>query len=163
MATDPTGRHDLIAAIQRDDPSLPAAQLVADYEAGPDLLRAAVVGMTHDQLLARPVPGRWSTLEIVCHVCDSEQFFADRMKRTLAMNRPLLISTDGWLYPEAVRYHDRDLEDELTLVTLTRRQMARILKPGGWVILMWNERDENDPCTADYGRVIRSAPDAADL
>jgi SAM-dependent methyltransferase len=40
-------------------------------------------------------------------------------------------------------------------------EFRRILKPGGWVILIWNERDETDPCTADYGRVVRSAPDAA--
>jgi SAM-dependent methyltransferase len=41
------------------------------------------------------------------------------------------------------------------------REFRRILKPGGWVILIWNERDETDPCTAHYGRVVRSAPDAA--
>jgi SAM-dependent methyltransferase len=40
-------------------------------------------------------------------------------------------------------------------------EFHRILKPGGNVALMWNERDESDPCTADYGDVIRSAPDAA--
>jgi GNAT superfamily N-acetyltransferase len=50
------------------------------------------------------------------------------MKRALAMERPLLVSADGWLYPEAVHYHDRDPEEELALVTLTRRQTARILK-----------------------------------
>jgi SAM-dependent methyltransferase len=43
----------------------------------------------------------------------------------------------------------------------TLREFRRILKPGGWVILVWNERDETDPCTADYGRVVRSAPGAA--
>lgn len=43
----------------------------------------------------------------------------------------------------------------------TLREFRRILKPGGWVILMWNERDEIDRCTVDFGRVIRSAPDAA--
>jgi hypothetical protein len=52
MTTDPTGRQSLIAAIQRDDPSLGPEQLIAAYEAGPDLLRAAVAGMTRDQLLA---------------------------------------------------------------------------------------------------------------
>jgi GNAT superfamily N-acetyltransferase len=120
MATNPTG--------PQDDLSQETTQLIADYEAGPDLLRAAVAEMTRDELLSRPVPGKWSTLEVVCHVSDCEQFFTDRMKRTLAMNRPLLVSADGWLYPEAVRYHDRDLEEELALVALTRRQMARILK-----------------------------------
>jgi hypothetical protein len=36
--------------------------------------------MTRDQLLARPVAGRWSTLEVVCHVGDAEQFFVDQRK-----------------------------------------------------------------------------------
>jgi SAM-dependent methyltransferase len=44
---------------------------------------------------------------------------------------------------------------------LTLTEFRRILKPGGWVILMWNERDETDPCTSDYGKVIRTAPDTA--
>src|SRR3954469_16293621 len=93
-----------ITDIQRDDPVLDPTRLVADYEAGQELLRAAVAGMTRDELLARPVAGRWSTLEVVCHVCDSEQFFADRIKRTLALTRPLLVAADPQTYPEAVRY-----------------------------------------------------------
>jgi len=133
MATNPTEPHSQITAIQQDDPSLGPAQLIADYEAGPDVLRAAVAGMTCEELLARPVAGRWSTLEVLCHVCDCEQFFADRLKRTLAMDRPLLPGADPQPYAAAVRYHDRDPDEELALIALTRRQVARILKrvPGG--------------------------------
>jgi SAM-dependent methyltransferase len=40
-------------------------------------------------------------------------------------------------------------------------EFRRILKPSGWLILMWNERDETDPFTAAYGDVIRTAPDTA--
>lgn len=43
------------------------------------------------------------------------------------------------------------------------REFYRILEPGGWVILMWNERDERDPFTAAYGAAIRSFPGAAKL
>src|SRR5262249_25539972 len=43
------------------------------------------------------------------------------------------------------------------------REFRRILKPGGWVVLLWNERDESDPFTAAYGAVIRSAPEAASV
>src|SRR5262245_60365379 len=39
-------------------------------------------------------------------------------------------------------------------------EFHRISKPNGWVILMWNERDERDHFTAAYGTIIRSAPDA---
>jgi SAM-dependent methyltransferase len=41
------------------------------------------------------------------------------------------------------------------------REFHRVLKPGGWVALMWYERDESDPFTAACGGVIRSVPDAA--
>jgi SAM-dependent methyltransferase len=45
----------------------------------------------------------------------------------------------------------------------TLREFHRVLKPGGWVALMWNERDESDPFTAACGAVIRSASDAVGL
>jgi SAM-dependent methyltransferase len=40
-------------------------------------------------------------------------------------------------------------------------EFHRILKPGGWVVLLWNERDEADPFTAAYGAAIRANSDAA--
>jgi uncharacterized damage-inducible protein DinB len=128
MTSNPAGQSNQVAAAQHDDPTLGPAELIASYAAGPELLRAAVAGLSAEELRLRPVAGKWSSLEVVCHISDCEQFFADRMKRTLAMSRPLLLGADGWLYPEAVRYHDRDLEEELALVRLTRCQMARILK-----------------------------------
>jgi SAM-dependent methyltransferase len=43
------------------------------------------------------------------------------------------------------------------------REFHRILKPGGWVCLVWNMRDEADPFTAAYGDVIRTRPDVASV
>jgi SAM-dependent methyltransferase len=40
-------------------------------------------------------------------------------------------------------------------------EFHRILVPEGWVVLMWNERDETDAATAAYGAVIRALPGAA--
>ena len=126
---------DPIAAAQRDDGSLSNDDLISGYEADPQRLRDAVAGLSPDQLRARPVEGRWSTLEVVCHLADCEQFFADRMKRTIATDRPLLLGAQGARYPEPLRYHDRDLDEEIDLITLTRRQMARTLRllpEGAW-------------------------------
>ena len=41
---------------------------IDDYLAGPTLLRQKVAGMTREQLIARPIPGKWSTLEVICHL-----------------------------------------------------------------------------------------------
>lgn len=127
--------HDPIAAAQRDDGSMTADELIAAYEAGPQRLRDAVAGLTPEQLRARPVEGRWSTLEVVCHLADCEQFFADRMKRTIATERPLLLGAEGSRYPGPLHYHDRDVAEEIELVAVTRRQTARILRlldDGAW-------------------------------
>jgi uncharacterized damage-inducible protein DinB len=124
-----------VSDAQRDDSSLGSADLVSAYEHGIDLLCAAVDGLTPVQLRSRPIPGKWSALEVVCHVADCEQFFADRMKRTLAMERPLLVGADGFRYPEPLGYQQHDLKEELDLVAVTRRQMARILRstaPEAW-------------------------------
>jgi SAM-dependent methyltransferase len=40
------------------------------------------------------------------------------------------------------------------------REFRRVLRPGGWAILMWNERDEGDPLTAAYGAVLRRTAEA---
>jgi SAM-dependent methyltransferase len=41
------------------------------------------------------------------------------------------------------------------------REFHRLLRPGGWVFLLWNERDESDPFTAAYGSALRLGPEAA--
>src|SRR6516225_9788707 len=71
-----------VADAQRDDDTLTVADLISAYEKGVEELRLAVAGMTGEQLRSRPVVGKWSTLEVACHIADCEQFFADRMKRT---------------------------------------------------------------------------------
>jgi hypothetical protein len=42
--------------------------------------------MDRSQLLARPIPRKWSTLEVVCHLADFEIVYADRIKRVIAEN-----------------------------------------------------------------------------
>jgi hypothetical protein len=103
-------------------------KLLQDYLAGPALLRRAVAGMTPDQLKARPVAGKWSTLEVVCHLADFDPILADRVKRILAEERPQLIGADEKRFATALAYHQRDLEEELAIIERIRSQLARILR-----------------------------------
>ena len=98
------------------------------YLAGPKLLRQAVAGMTREQLLARPVAGKWSTLEVICHLADFDPILCDRMKRVIAEEKPSLIGADEKHFAAKLAYHDRDLEEELNIIEKGRSQMARILR-----------------------------------
>jgi hypothetical protein len=106
--------------------SLPS--LIDAYVNGVQPLREAVAGMSPEQLRARPVPGKWSTLEVVCHLADFDPILADRMKRIIAEDRPTLLGADEKRFAAALAYHDRDLEEELSLIEQTRRQVGRILR-----------------------------------
>ena len=90
-------------------------QLVEGYLAGPRDIRAAIAG-------------KWSTYEVVCHLADSEQAWAHRIKRVIAEDKPLLIGYDESQFAASLDYAQRDLEEDLRLIELTRQQLGRRLK-----------------------------------
>jgi uncharacterized damage-inducible protein DinB len=107
-------------------PSL--AELTDAYLAGAAKLKAVVKGMTKEQSLSRPVPGKWSTTECVCHLADFEPIFADRMKRILAFDKPMIWAADENDYAKALSYQERDVEEEVAVVDAVRKSTARLLK-----------------------------------
>lgn len=124
-----------MAGMQSDDASIGPSELVDSYRRGIDELRSAVAGMTPEQLLARPIAGKWSTIEVVSHVADTEVYFTDRIERTLAMERPLLLSVDERPYPARLNYQAFDLSEQLDLFSALRRHVTRILRlqpPEAW-------------------------------
>lgn len=102
--------------------------LINDYVSGAALLRQAVTGMSQEQLVARPIPDKWSTLEVICHIADFEIVYADRIKRIIAENEPTLFSGDPNEFAARLAYHQRNHEEELLLIALIRQQVARILR-----------------------------------
>jgi len=103
------------------------AALLDAYLGGSDRLRSAVAGLGRKQLVSRPVPGKWSVLEVVCHLADTEANIAHRLKRVLSEERPQFERVQPDLMLAALAYHRRDVEEELRIFDLTRRQMGRIL------------------------------------
>jgi uncharacterized damage-inducible protein DinB len=105
------------------------------YVAGPKQLRAAVAGLSREQLITRPVPGKWSVLEVVCHLADTDGIIAHRIKRVLSEERPFFERVKPDLMLAALAYHERDVEEELAVFDFGRRQIGRILKaapPEAW-------------------------------
>ena len=104
------------------------ATLAEGLVAGPAKVRQAIRGVTAEQARARPVPGKWSMLEVVCHLADSDQAWAHRIKRVIAEEKPLLIGYDETQFASALGYHDREILDELEFSEKTRRQLAHIVR-----------------------------------
>jgi len=102
-------------------------ELLRDYLAGPKALREAIAGMSAEQLRARPIAGKWSTHEVVCHLADFDPILADRMKRVIAEERPSLVGADENRFAAALVYERRDAEEDLRIIELTRSQMGKIL------------------------------------
>jgi len=102
--------------------------IIAAYEHQVSELESLIKGMSGDQLRARPVPGKWSTLELLCHLSDSEQVMAERIKRAAAMDKALVIAYDEDRYVTELAYTHREPAEELHLIRATRAQTTRILK-----------------------------------
>lgn len=98
------------------------------YEHGPTVLRDALEGLSPIQLRTPAPPGLWSAQQIVCHLADFEIVYADRMKRIVAEDKPVLLSGDPDLFAEKLAYHQREVQDELDVITAVRRQVTRFLK-----------------------------------
>ena len=95
--------------------------LLDAYLSGPGILRAAVTGISREQMVSRPVAGRWSVLEVVCHLADTDANIVHRLKRVLSEERPVF----DRVQPELM----------LGVFDLTRRQIGRILRaspPEAW-------------------------------
>ena len=102
--------------------------LIDEYLAGPQKLRDAIDGMTDEQIDASPIPGKWSTRQVMCHIADFEPVYADRMKHVIAEDQSTFSGGFHQQFAEHLAYDMRDIGEELRLIDVVRSQMARILR-----------------------------------
>jgi hypothetical protein len=108
--------------------------LIDNYERGADQTAQAIRGLTRDDLLrvppadAGPEIGKWSIHQVVVHLADAEFALADRIKRIIAEDDPVLQAWDETRFAERLAYEKQSAEDAATLIALTRKQVARFLR-----------------------------------
>ena len=90
-------------------------------------LRAAYDGMTKDQLDAHPVEGKWSAMEVLCHLVDIELMIAMRIRAALSRDTPRLPASTSEELTALLAVDARDAQEELTCFETTRSQTARIV------------------------------------
>jgi uncharacterized damage-inducible protein DinB len=102
--------------------------IIGPYLASCDDLRAAYDGMTIDQLHARPVEGKWSAMEVLCHLVDTDLTFAMRIRAALKLDRPKLPAATMDEMTAKLAVDARKAEEELNCFETIRRQTARIVR-----------------------------------
>ncbi len=102
--------------------------LIEAYAAGAGALKAAIVGLTPDDLRAHPGPGAWSIQQLVVHMMDSDLISAHRMRRIIAEEKPLLIGYDETLFAQRLFYERTDAHAAAEIFRLTREIMAETLR-----------------------------------
>lgn len=95
----------------------------------PARLKAALKGVSKKLGAARPAPGKWSILEIVCHMRDMEaEAYLARYRRILAEDNPSLPDIDGDAIALERDYRSQSLPAVLREWSKLRKENLKLLK-----------------------------------
>jgi len=98
-------------------------------ETTPGRLKAALKGVPKKLLLWTPAPGKWSILDIVCHMRDMEEHaYLARYRRILAEDDPALPDIDGDQWALERDYRGQKLTEVLREWVRLRKECLRLLK-----------------------------------
>jgi uncharacterized damage-inducible protein DinB len=91
-----------------------------------DRLPTALEGLD-DEMVARPeAEGKWSILEVVCHLADAELMQAWRIRRILTEERPTLAPMDQDVWATRLRYSAAHLVEALEQLRVMRLANLRL-------------------------------------
>jgi hypothetical protein len=101
--------------------------LIAQYEAGPAVLRAAFDRVPETAQRWQPAPGEWSAHEVIIHCADSETNAHGRIRYLVAEPEPLIVGYDEAAWAVIFDYHSRPLELAFATVAAVRANTVALL------------------------------------
>jgi hypothetical protein len=102
-------------------------QLIARYAEGVAEVERALDGFPEENLSARPLPDKWTAREIVHHLADSESISAQRLRKLLTEERPIIQGYDQERYAVLLRYNERELAPALEAFRAARATTTQLL------------------------------------
>ncbi|HYM13065.1 MAG TPA: bacillithiol transferase BstA [Bryobacterales bacterium] len=120
----PIGRFQFPDAVTQDQ----RGQFIDDIEAAPALLRAAVAGLSPEQLDTPYRPGGWTVRQVVHHVPDSHMNSYMRFRLALTENEPAIKPYDEKRWAELADARTAPLEPSLALLESLHRRWVLLLR-----------------------------------
>jgi len=103
------------------DPWAVQAELVPE-------LRRLTAGLSREEMARPEGAGKWSILEVVRHLADTEIVYGYRMRLILAEDDPQIPGYDQDLWARALGYQEADLEATLLELEAARAGSLRMLR-----------------------------------
>jgi DinB superfamily len=102
---------------------------VALFRRGPELLDAAIAGVSQEESKFVLAPGKWTIRQIVRHLTDTEIVVGMRLRQMIAENRPLMAVFDQDLWADHLHYNNCDVFDSAMKFRILRDDMSNFLAP----------------------------------
>ena len=97
-------------------------------EKSPKEIAAAVSGLAPDMLRYKPVPDKWSILEILGHLADIEIVYAYRLRQMLADVKPVIAPMDQDAWARNLNYMEIPAPELVAVYGLNRHHNLRLLR-----------------------------------
>jgi hypothetical protein len=103
-------------------------RLIDRYADGPSEVTRSLEGFPSAELTAHPIPGKWSACEIVHHLADSESISAQRIRKLLVEDQPVIQGYDQEAFADRLRYNQRDMAPALAIFRGVRDSTTVLLR-----------------------------------
>jgi len=110
-------------------------ELIRRYEAGAQLLAAALATVPPEAHQWRPEPGKWSVHEVIVHCADSETNSHMRIRYLVGESSPTIAGYDQDRWASTMNYHAHPIDLALATVAAVRANtvpLLRRLTPAQW-------------------------------
>ena len=104
------------------------AGLLERFRRGPELVATIVTGAAGLELDFAPAPGKWTIRQILAHLADAEIAAADRFRRTIAEDNPVLMAYDQEAWTRNLNYQRRKISESLDFFRRLRAQNYELFK-----------------------------------
>lgn len=111
----------LLAVLGDRDPMRVLAEL-------PDAVAALVAGMTDEELRTPERAGKWSVMQVLQHLADTEIVYGYRWRVSVAEEAPPLVGYDQDLWATRLHYHEGPPAELLEEIRVMRRRNLRLLR-----------------------------------
>jgi uncharacterized damage-inducible protein DinB len=83
--------------------------------------------LTDDELKYPESPQRWSIIEVIQHLADSELVWAYRLRMVLTQDKPIITGYDQDLWAKKLRYKSANIDESLERLKILRKANLHLL------------------------------------